>query len=131
MTAPTNHAQIVSDALDQIDEMPFGKVGKLLDRIAADANRACNERSVLLKALDGLVLVCGRTGNTFEDFEEQAAAFSKETGTMRPGKDMPMEGGGDDNSERRAKKYAAWVKTKIDAARAVASEMRSEAEVAR
>jgi hypothetical protein len=46
-----NHAQNVRDALDQIDETPFGKLGKLLDRMADDAQRAVNERNHLLETL--------------------------------------------------------------------------------
>jgi hypothetical protein len=72
----------------------------------------------LFKIIDGMVLVCGRTGDALCDFEEQAAAFHAETGWMRPGKDMPMEGGGEDNREARRLKYNAWVQTKIEAGRA-------------
>jgi hypothetical protein len=68
-------------------------------------------------ALDGMVLVCGRSGDAFYDFEEQAEVFYQETGYMRPGKDVPMEMARDDEDERRAK-YSAWVKTKLDAGRA-------------
>lgn len=114
------HAQNVRDALDQIDETPFGKVGKLLDRMADEAQRAVNERNHLVGALDGMVLVCGRTGDAFYDFEEQAAAFQAETGWMRPGKDSAMHYGDDrDDFEARRLKYAAWVQTKIEAGRDV------------
>lgn len=71
------------------------------------------------EALDGIVLVCGRTGDAFTDFEEQAEVFQKETGWMRPGKDMPAAYAGDerDDREKRYAKYDAWVKTKLNKAR--------------
>jgi hypothetical protein len=119
-----NYAQNVRDMLDQIDGTPFGQVGKLFDRMADDARRAVNECKHLIEALDGLVLVCGRTGNNFEDFEEQAEAFQKETGLMRPGKDMSMASGDDDNHEVRRAKYSAWVQSKIETARAALAEHR-------
>lgn len=114
-----NSAQDVRDAIDRLDETPFGKVSKLLDRMADDAQRAVNERKALMEAIDGMVLVCGRTGNAFYDFEEQAEAFHRETGWMRPGKDMAMAYGGEDDSEKRRAKYAAWVKSKIDVGRSL------------
>lgn len=111
------YVQKIMEAVDRIDETPFGKVGKLFDRMADDALSAINERKTLVEALDGVVLVCGRTGNAFEDFEEQAAAFQKDTGFMRPGKDMPTEGSGEDNREVRREKFNDWVKGKIEDAR--------------
>lgn len=73
-------------------------------------------------ALDGLVMVCGRTGDAYADFEEQADAFHKETGWMRPGKSMPMELRDErSNDDARRERYAAWVASKIDAARAALS----------
>ena len=69
--------------------------------------------------IDGMVLVCGRTGDAFYDFEEQAEAFQRETGMMRPGKDMPMDGSGEDNTEKRRARYSEWVASKIEAGRAV------------
>lgn len=71
----------------------------------------------ILTALKGLVLVCGSTGDSFEDFEEQAEAFRKETGFMRPGKDSPAAYGGEDDRELRHERYAAWVTSKVQAAR--------------
>lgn len=72
MTAPegetagrAGYAQDVRDAIDRIDETPFGKIGKLFDRMADDAQRAVNEQKHLMEILDGLVLVCGRTGDAF------------------------------------------------------------------
>jgi hypothetical protein len=122
------YAQDIRDALDKIDETPFGKIGKLLDRMADDAQRAVNEHKSLVEALDGLVLVCGRTGNSFEDFEEQAEVYQRETGNMRPGKDMPMASGDDDNHEVRRAKYTAWVQSKIEAGRlALSQQQRNEA----
>ena len=72
----------------------------------------------LLRIIDGMVLVCGRTGDAFYDFEEQAEAFHRETGWMRPGKDMPAGGSGEENNETRRLKYNAWVQTKIELGRA-------------
>lgn len=118
-----NYAQDVRDALDKIDETPFGKVGNLFDRMADVAQRAVNERKALVEAIDGLVLVCGRTGSSFEDFEEQAEVYQRETGNMRPGKDMSMASAGDDDDhETRRAKYNAWVQSKIEAGRAVVCE---------
>lgn len=125
MGQQTSCAQNVRDALDQIDETPFGKVGKLLDRMADDAQRAVNERNHLVEALDGMVLVCGRTGDAFYDFEEQAEVFQRETGWMRPGKDMPAGGSGEDNNDARRIKYNAWVQTKIEAGRTALSAARA------
>lgn len=71
----------------------------------------------VLKALNGLVLVCGRTGNSLDDFEEQAAAFRRETGVTRPGKDIPAASGEDDSHENRRAAYSAWVMSKVEAAR--------------
>lgn len=80
----------------------------------------------ILKALKGLVLVCGSTGDSLEDFEEQAAAFRRETGYTRPGKDMPAASGGEDDRELRRERYAEWVATKVQAARDAISSRRSE-----
>lgn len=73
----------------------------------------------LREALDGLLMVCGRTGNALEDFEEQAAAFQKETGWMRVGKDIPMAHVVDErtDTEARRAKYHDWVESKIEAVR--------------
>ncbi|WNV09993.1 hypothetical protein [Tardiphaga sp. 709] len=78
--------------------------------------KACNSHDALVKALEGMVLVCGRTGDSFTDFEEQAEAFYQEIGCMRPGKSVPMEMDRDDHEERRIK-YNAWVQIKIEAGR--------------
>lgn len=71
------------------------------------------------KALDGLLLVCGRNDDAFMDFEEQAEAFRRETGQMRPGKDEAAASGGNLTREERAALYRKWVSGKIDAARHV------------
>lgn len=77
----------------------------------------------LVEALDGLVLVCGRTGHSLDDFEEQAEAFHRETGYMRPGKDAPDAYGGDRaDYELRHQKYREWVQSKIVAGRAALDE---------
>lgn len=114
-----NFIRDVRDAIDEIDATPFGKLGKLFDAMSTNAQRALNERDDLVKALDGLVLVCGRTGNAFEDFEEQAKVYNRETGGMRPGKDVSAASGDDGDFETRRLKYAAWVQSKIAAGRAL------------
>lgn len=83
---------------------------------------ASNEAKIdaLTKALDGMVLVCGRTGDAFYDFEEQAEAFYQDTSMMRLGKSVPMEMARDDEDERRAA-YSAWVKAKLEAGRSALS----------
>lgn len=111
-------ALIVREIIDQIDETPFGKVEKLMDHLAECADAAVKEHAHLLSVIDGMVLVCGRTGDAFYDFEEQAEVFQRETGWMRPGKDMPAGGSGEENNEARRLKYNAWVQTKIELARA-------------
>lgn len=81
----------------------------------------------ILSALKGLVLVCGSTGDSFEDFEEQAAAFHRETGYMRPGKDMSAASGGEDDHELRQVEYFKWTASKVQAARdAIASSVSPE-----
>lgn len=114
----TSHIQRVRDAFDRIDDEPLGKVGKFLDRMTDDAQRALNDYNHIRATLDGMVMVCGRTGNAFEDFEEQAAAYQKETGRMRPGKDRPMTSDDrDDDREVAQKNFSAWVQSKIQAGR--------------
>ena len=71
----------------------------------------------LLRALDGLVMVCGRTGDSLEDFEEQAALFYKETRMMRPGKDIGALSDDRTTHNERREAYNAWVEGKINAAR--------------
>lgn len=61
---------------------------------------------------------CGRTGDAYTDFEEQAAAFYRETGFVRPGKDVPAAFGGEDDHGIRQMKFKIWVEIKIHAARA-------------
>lgn len=65
----------------------------------------------LIAALDSLIILCGRTNDSLEDFEEQAAAFQRATGKMRPGKDAPIP-------ELRAtrEEYQEWVDRTIEAA---------------
>jgi hypothetical protein len=84
------------------------------DKLLAEAQLAR-----AMEVLRGLVLVCGTTGDSLEDFEEQAEAFRRETGFHRPGKDLPAARGsfeGDDYETRRIK-FDAWVQMKIEAAR--------------
>lgn len=87
--------------------------------VKAVNSHAANEAKIeaLTSALEGMVLVCGRTGDAFHDFEEQAEAFYQDTRLMRPGKSVPMEMARDDEDERRAE-YSKWVKAKLDAGRA-------------
>lgn len=73
----------------------------------------------LRKALDGLVLVCGRTGDPLDDFEEQAERFQRDTGKMRPGKDVP-EMAPDLGATRG--EYSEWVRAKVVAVRAALKE---------
>ncbi len=80
-----------------------------------DTQRAKIKR--LTDALRGLVLVCGTTGDSLADFEEQAEAFHRETGWMRPGKDISMASGDESTHEERRIKYSAWVQMKIETAR--------------
>ena len=77
------------------------------------------KRDRLVEALDGLILVCCRTGESLKDFEEQAAAFQWETGKMRPGKDVPM---GAADLGATPKEYRDWVDGKVTEARTVLSE---------
>lgn len=72
----------------------------------------------LRSALRGLVLVCGPTGDSMTDFEEQAEAFYRETGYMRPGKDFPAAGDPERaNHEMRHDRYVAWWQSKVQAGR--------------
>jgi hypothetical protein len=48
----------------------------------------------------------GLTKSALEQFEDLAEKFHKETGFLRPGKDMPMAAGHDE--EREAERDAAW-----------------------
>jgi hypothetical protein len=115
-----DYAQKVCDAINLIDETSFGKIGNLLDKMAYDAQRAAFERLALIRALNDLVLLCGRSGSSLEDFEEQAEVYQKETGHMRPGKDRPMTSDyRDDDPESARLRYAAWVQSKIKDARHV------------
>ena len=87
--------------------------------------RAVNTHDELVKALDGMVLVCGRTGDHFEDFEEQAEVFHRETGLMRPGKSVPMEMARDDEDVRRTA-YSNWVTAKLAEGRAALTKARAK-----
>lgn len=111
---PTGSVQICHIAGPEDGDLrPFNR-----KRWEADA-RLIAAAPTTLEALAGMVLVCGRTGNPLDDFEEQAAAFHRETGWMRPGKDMPAAGSDErTNHEMRWERYAAWVQGKIQAGRA-------------
>jgi hypothetical protein len=107
----------ILENIDAFDGTPFGKTGKLLDVMQGNANRIQSGVEKLIRALDGLVLVCGRTGDSFQDFEEQAEVYNRETGGMRPGKDVSAASGDVSDVETRRLKYAAWVQSKIEAGR--------------
>lgn len=47
-------AQDVRDAIDRIDETPFGKLGKLFDRMADDAQRAVNDHNFVIETLNAI-----------------------------------------------------------------------------
>lgn len=129
----SDYIEAIVENLDAFDATPFGKTRKLLDKLQGDACRVRSDVGALIKAMDGLVLVCGRTGSSFEDFEEQAEVYQRETGHMRPGKDRPMESDSlDDDREAARIKYNAWVNLKITEARetlsAVTSHQRAQGE---
>ena len=88
----------------------------------ADARLIANALNTIT-ALDSLVMLFGRTGNALEDFEEQAAAFQRDTGFMRPGKDMAAASGGEADREVRHTRFNAWVQSKIEAAREALAEV--------
>lgn len=99
-----------------------GDTGRSREENLANADliiRAVNTHDKLVAALDGMVLVCGRTGDSMEDFEEQAEAFHRETGFMRLGKDKSAAYGGEDDHVVRRAKYIEWVRSKLAAGRAV------------
>lgn len=97
-----------------------------------DARKAWNIRSPSLsasierekrmrEALEGLVLVCGSTGDSMIDFEEQAVVFRRETGWTRPGKDIGAAAPEEPDQRTRLGYFDAWVKGKIAIARAALS----------
>lgn len=116
------------EAADYINELEASNMANVLfgkdqtDR----AIKAEPKLAAARDALDGMVLVCGRTGASLEDFEEVAEAFHRETGFMRPGKDMPMGGGGEHDDDIRRDKFNAWVKSKIAAGRAALASLKED-----
>ncbi|MDF1625630.1 MAG: hypothetical protein P1U84_05035 [Parvibaculaceae bacterium] len=80
-------------------------------------NHRCEEVAALIErrrtALSRLVMVCGATGDSLDDFEHQARAFYQETGKLRPGKDAPT-----DELAGTQEDYAAWVMSILNEARA-------------
>ena len=66
-------------------------------------------------ALDVFAMLCGRTGDSLYDFEEQAAAFQTDTGKLRPGKDVPEAAPSAVSSHEE---YQVWVQEKLATARA-------------
>lgn len=99
------------------DEVLARKIAVLVNATTGVSTEALEDGAVskLVEALDGLVLVCRRTGDALEDFEEQAERFQAETGKMRPGKDVP-ELAPDLGGTRD--EYKAWAEAKIASARA-------------
>ena len=89
-----------------------------LARLRAHVAALEADKAALTTALNNLVMVCGRTGESLEDFEEQAEAFQRDTGFLRPGKDMPAALGERSHHAERARRYAAWADGKIESARA-------------
>lgn len=116
------------EAANRINELEDANMANLLfgkeqtDR----ALKAESQLAAARDALDGMVLVCGRTGASLEDFEEISEAFHRETGFMRPGKDMPMGGGGEHDDDIRRDKFNAWVKSKIVAGRAALASLKED-----
>jgi hypothetical protein len=78
----------------------------------------------LRDALDTMLRLWGRTGNSLEDFEDVARWFYQETGFLRPGKDVPAALGGSDrgDDEKRQLLYQEWYKAKVKAAQKVLAE---------
>lgn len=50
-----SHIQKLRNTIDEIDAAPFGKIGKLLDGIAVDADHAIAERAALVKAAQAVI----------------------------------------------------------------------------
>lgn len=87
-----------------------------VDKIQEAAAAADADFKALVEALDTLVILFGRTGDDFQDFEEQAAAFQKDTGKMRPGKDVPALA---PHLGSTREEYRTWMNNKVSTARAV------------
>jgi len=81
---------------------------------AAERDRLKEVNAKLVKALDIMLMLCGRTGNSLEDFEEQAERFHAETGKMRPGKDVPSSAPW---KEGTREEYNLWVDSNLAAVR--------------
>lgn len=71
------------------------------------------ERDELRAAVQDLLRLRGATGNVLNDFEDIGDWFYQETGFIRPGKDCRLN-----DPDVRRTHYDAWVKGKIDRARA-------------
>jgi len=77
-------------------EAAIDNIGKIVEA-ASNSNQAgedalimADAASALYKSLDAMVMLCGRSGDALTDFEEQAEAFYRATGKLRPGKDAPV-----------------------------------------
>lgn len=51
-----NYAKKVADAIDKIDSTEFGKLGKLFDQLAVDAQKAVSECDSLIATLQEIIL---------------------------------------------------------------------------
>ena len=123
MTSYTSGAMRAAIAAHEyIREADLGTRGVRRDELAAIISKETGDAE-LLAALEDLMLVCGSTGDSFADFEEQAVAFQRETGKMRPGKDVP-EAAADMGATRE--EYSAWVQGKLEQARAAIARARGE-----
>lgn len=93
--------------------------GALLEprRVAIAINHCLAEIDRLKAALDHLVILCGKTGDSMEDFEIAAELYHRETRRLRPGKDLPMHSCEDDDPDVRRRLWDEWVRKKIQAAR--------------
>ena len=76
--------------------------------------RAVNAHEALVEALESLLLFRS-SGDPGGDFERLNNAFQRDTGKMRPGKDVPAVAG---DLAATLEEYAAWVSSKISEARA-------------
>lgn len=87
--------------------------GILAGMRAAEIVRAVNAHDELVEAVDTLLMLFGRTGDAFYDFEEIAEVYHKETGRLRPGKDTPAARGDDGvTQEQRRILFNTWARLK-------------------
>jgi hypothetical protein len=82
------------------------------EQAARDLERLEAEAAELRRALDGAMLLLGRSVNTSENYEAKADAFYHATGMMAPGKDAPAACGPHDYN-RRDEAWRNWYETKL------------------